>query len=141
MENKRNTRIYFLTMAAYWLVFGLITAFYPGLMDLFQTTAGTAAKTAFSDHVWRHDGFDILSISVLLFALAAEPVSGRLLRAAATVAALVTFAIVFSLVTTPYWSPFFIVPCVGCFSFTVWGFLLARTSANGAKNTVVSTAS
>ena len=32
-------------MAAYWLVFGLITTFYPALMDLFQTAEGVAAKS------------------------------------------------------------------------------------------------
>jgi hypothetical protein len=126
MKKATATKTYFIVMAAYWLVFGLITAFYPKLMDLFQTEAGIAAKTAFSDHVWRHDGFDILSISVLLFALSRESVSRSVVLAAATVAMLVTFAIVLSLVTTTYWNFFFVVPCVGCFSFAAWGFSLAK---------------
>jgi hypothetical protein len=61
------TKLYFTCMALYWFIFGLITAFYPKLMDLFQTEIGINAKTAYSDHVWRHDGFDILGLSVLTF--------------------------------------------------------------------------
>ena len=120
-----KTRLFFITMAAYWLVFGLITTFYPRLMDLFQTTAGINAKTTFSDHIWLHDGLDIIAISVLLFTLSRESVSRNVLRAAAVVAALVTFAIVYSLLSTPYWGLLFIVPAIGCFCFAVWGLVLA----------------
>jgi hypothetical protein len=123
------TRLYFTCMALYWSIFGLITTFYPKLMDLFQTEAGINAKTAYSDHVWRHDGFDILGLSVLLFVLSGETVSRNLLRATAVVALLTTIAIISSLLTTSYWNPLFIGAGLGCFAFVVWGLLLARKPA------------
>ena len=131
-----TTRTYFIIMAAYWLVFGLITTFYPALMDMFQTEAGINAKTVYSDHIWRHDGFDILSISVLLFALSRQAAGRSLLIAAAIVALFVTVAIFSSLVTTSYWNPLFIVPGVGCFCFAVWGIvlLLKQNSNEEIKN-------
>ena len=127
MENTQpnTTKLYFLAMAAFWLIFGLITTFYPALMNLFQTETGISAVTAYSDHIWRHDGLDIIAISVLLFALSREAASRIQLQAAAVVALLVTFAIASSLVTTPYWNLFFLVPGVSCFAFAVWGFMLA----------------
>jgi NhaP-type Na+/H+ or K+/H+ antiporter len=127
MENKKpiNTKVYFLAMAIFWLIFGLITAFYPALMNLFQTDAGINAVTTYSDHVWQHDGFDIIAISVLLFALSRETVSRNMLRAAAVVALLATIAIISSLFTTAYWNKFFLVPGLSCFAFAVWGFSLA----------------
>jgi hypothetical protein len=127
MENTKpnTTKIYFMAMAAFWLIFGLITTFYPALMNMFQTETGISAVTAYSDHVWRHDGFDIIAISVLLFALSRETVSRNMLRAAAIVAVLVTTAIISSLLTTPYWNMLFLVPGVSCFAFAVWGFMLA----------------
>jgi len=127
MERNNSTpaRVYFIAMAAFWLIFGLVTAFYPALMDMFQTETGISAVTEYSNHIWRHDGFDILSISVLLFALSREHASRNLLTAAATVALLVTMAIIYSLVTTPYWSIFFLVPGLSCLAFAVWGFVLA----------------
>jgi len=48
-------------MAAFWGVFGLITTFVPGLMQLFMTEEGIDASTSFSDQVWLHGGLDILS--------------------------------------------------------------------------------
>ncbi|MES2430994.1 MAG: hypothetical protein V4556_08655 [Bacteroidota bacterium] len=127
MENvKPNpTKFYFLAMAAFWFVFGLITTFYPALMNLFQTEVGINAVTTYSDHVWKHDGFDIIAISVLFFALSRETVSRNMLRAGAIVAVLVTIAILSSLLTTPYWNLLFLVPGVCCFGFAVWGFMLA----------------
>jgi len=121
-------------MAAYWLVFGLITTFYPRLMDLFQTETGVHAKTAFSNHIWQHDGLDIISISVLLFALSRAAVSRGLLLAAATAALLVTCGIFFSLFSTSYWSGLFIVPGVGCLGFSVWGFVLASAAKNSVES-------
>src|SRR5262245_16273010 len=118
MTNK--TKTYFLFMAAYWFIFGLITTFYPRLMDLFQTQAGIDAKTTFSDHVWRHDGFDILGLSVLLFALSRETVNRNLLRAASMVALLTTIAIASSLIATNYWNSLFIIAGLGCFAFVIW---------------------
>jgi len=123
------TKVYFTCMALYWLIFGLITAFYPKLMDLFQTDVGINAKTAYSDHVWRHDGFDILGLSVLLFVLSRETVSRNMLRATATVALLTTIAIISSLITTSYWNALFIGAGLGCFIFVAWGLLLARKVA------------
>ena len=127
MENvKPNpTRVYFIAMALFWLVFGLITTFYPALMNMFQTETGIGAVTIYSDHIWRHDGFDIIAISVLLFALSGETVSRNILRAATVVALLVTIAIISSLLTTPYWNMLFLVPGVSCFAFAVWRFMLA----------------
>ena len=114
-----------MAMATFWLIFGLVTTFYPALMDMFQTETGISAVTEYSNHIWRHDGFDILSISILLFALSREHASRNLLTAAATVATLVTIAIISSLVTTPYWNLFFLVPGLSCLAFAVWGFVLA----------------
>ena len=127
MENAKPnpTKVYFIAMAAFWLVFGLITTFYPALMNMFQTETGISAVTTYSDHIWRHDGFDIIAISVLLFALSREIVSRNILRAAAVVALLVTFAIISSIFTTPYWNMLFLVPGVSCFAFAIWGFMLA----------------
>jgi hypothetical protein len=122
----KSTKIYFLAMAAFWFIFGIITAFVPAMMNMFQTDAGINSVTAYSNHVWRHDGFDILAISVLLFALSRETVSRNMLRASAIVALLVTIAIFSSLVTTNYWNPLFIVPGVSCLAFSVWGFMLAK---------------
>ena len=119
------TKIYFIAMAAFWLVFGLITTFYPSLMNMFQTETGISAVTTYSDHIWRHDGFDIIAISVLLFALSRETVSRNILIAAASVGLLVTIAIISSLLTTPYWNMLFLVPGISSFAFVVWGFMLA----------------
>src|SRR5436190_18854441 len=126
MENTKPnaTKIYFIAMAAFWLIFGLITAFYPALMNLFQTETGVNAVTTYSDHIWRHDGFDIIAISVLLFALSRETASRNMVRAATIVALLVTVAIISSLVTTPYWNMLFLVPGLSCLAFAVWGFVL-----------------
>ena len=118
-------KVYFIAMAAFWLIFGMITAFYPELMNLFQTETGINAVTNYSNHIWRHDGFDIISISVLLFALSRETPSRNMLRAAAVVALLVTIAIASSLLTTSYWNMLFLVPGLSCFAFAVWGFALA----------------
>ncbi len=127
MENvKPNpTKVYFMAMAAFWFVFGLITTFYPALMNMFQTESGIGAVTNYSDHIWRHDGFDIIAISVLFFALSRETVSRNILRAATIVALLVAIAIVSSIFTTPYWNMLFLVPGLSCFAFSVWGFMLA----------------
>ena len=119
------TKIYFIAMATFWLVFGLITTFYPALMNMFQTETGISAVTTYSDHIWRHDGFDIIAISVLLFALSRETVSRNIIIAAASVALLVTIAIISSILSTPYWNMLFLVPGISCFAFVVWGFTLA----------------
>jgi hypothetical protein len=127
MENTQPnpTKLYFAAMAAFWFIFGLITTFYPPLMNMFQTEVGISAVTTYSDHIWRHDGLDIIAISVLLFALSRETASRNMLQASAVVALLVTTAVISSLLTTPYWNLLFLVPGVSCFAFAVWGFWLA----------------
>ena len=126
--NRNTTRIYFMAMAAFWFLFGIITTFFPVLMNMFQTESGISAVTSYSDHVWRHDGLDILAISVLLFALSRETVSRNMLIASIVVALLVTIAIISSLLTTPYWNMLFMVPAVSCLAFALWGFMLVSKS-------------
>ena len=36
------TKVYFIAMAVFWLIFGLITIFCPALMNMFQTETGIA---------------------------------------------------------------------------------------------------
>lgn len=115
-------------MGVYWLGFGMITIFYPKLMDMFQKENGINSKTEFSDHVWLHGGFDILALCVLLFALAREPVRPFILRAAAIAGLMPTIAISYSLIATSYWNPLFIGAGLGCFAFVIWGFILAGKS-------------
>ena len=124
-NNTKTTRIYFIAMGAYWLVFGLITIFYSKMMDMFQTEIGINAKTAFSDHVWLHGGFDIIALCVLLFTLSREKVTSNILRGTALAALMPTIAIAWSLTTTSFWNPLFIGAGLGCFAFVVWGFVLA----------------
>jgi len=128
MENVKPqpTKIYLTAMAAFWFIFGIITTFFPALMNLFQTETGISAVTTYSDHIWRHDGLDIIAISVLLYTLSRETVSRNIIRAVAVVALLVTFAIISSLLTTPYWNMLFLVPGLSCFAFAIWGFMLAN---------------
>ncbi len=130
MENVKPNpaKFYFIAMASFWLVFGLITAFYPALMNMFQTETGISAVTTYTDHIWRHDGFDIIAVSVLLFALSRETASRNILRATAIVALLVTIAIISSILTTTYWNMLFLVPGLSCLAFAVWGFMLAAKS-------------
>ncbi len=125
-------RTYFLSMGAYWLVFGLITTFYIRIMGLFQTSEGVAASSAYSNHVWFHGGLDILALCVLLFALPTQPPSRTMLRAAAVAALGPTIAIAWSLVATSWWNPLFAVAGLGCFGFAVWGFLLSNRLGKSA---------
>ena len=118
-------RKFFLSMAVFWLFFGLGTTFYPRMMQLFMTPAGVAASTPFSDQVWLHEGFDILSVCLLLFALAGVPATKKTLQLAALVGLFPTVAVVYTLLTTPFWKPIFLVPGAGCFAFAVYGFVLA----------------
>jgi hypothetical protein len=122
---ERKARQVLVGMAGYWLVVGLITTFYPGLMDLFQPSEGIAAKTPFSNHVWMHGGFDILSVCVLVFALSRGPLSPALLRAVGVAALMPTAGIAWSLLATPYWNPLFIVAGAGCLAFSAGAFWVA----------------
>lgn len=123
---ESSHRRYFTAMAIFWLAFGLGTTFYPRMMQLFMTPEGIAASTAFSDQVWFHEGLDILSVCLLLVALSTVPTTKTTLRLAATVGLMPTAAIVYSLVATPFWTPLFLVPGLGCFGFAAYGFWLAR---------------
>lgn len=119
-----RAKLYLRLLASYWLVFGLITTFAPGLMDLFQSPAGVAAKSAFSAHVWFHGGLDILAFCIVVFALAGEVPSARIVRAVGIAALMPTLAIAYSLVATPYWNPLFVGAGLGCLAFAVWGIAL-----------------
>ena len=112
-------------MAIYWLGFGLGTTFYPRMLHMFMTPDGVAASTAFSDHVWLHDGLDILSVALLIFVLSGVPATRMTLRAAAAVGLLPPIAMIYGLMTTSYWSVMFLIPGAGCLAFAVWGFLLS----------------
>jgi len=129
-DKSNPAKVYFIAMAAFWFIFGIITTFYPSLMNMFQTKTGINAVTVYSDHIWRHDGFDIIAIGVLLFALSRETVSRNILRATAVVALLVTIAIISSILSTPYWNMLFLVPGLCCFTFVIWGFMLAAKPGN-----------
>ena len=126
-------RTFLVSMSLFWLVFGLATTFYPQMMQLFMSAEGIAASTQFADHVWLHDGLDIVSVCVLLFALSRLTATQTTLRLAAIVGLLPTAGIVYSLLTTPYWRPIFLVPGMGCFVFAVWGFALSRGAATTAQ--------
>src|SRR5262245_4650887 len=117
MEKKayKATRIYFIAMGTYWIVFGLITILYPKLMDMFQSEIGVNSKTSFSNHVWLHGGFDIVALCLILFTLSNETVSPKVIRAAARAALMPTIAIFYSLITNPFWNPLFIGAGFGCF--------------------------
>jgi len=91
-------RRFFTVMAIFWLFFGLATTFYPRMMQLFMTSAGVSASTPFSDQVWLHGGLDILSVCLLLAALATVPATKTTLRLAAA---------------------------VGCFAFAAYGLWLS----------------
>ena len=130
---QAKSRQYFIAMAVFWLIFGLGTTFYPRMMQLFMTPEGIGASTAFSDQVWLHGGLDILSVSVLLFALSTVPPTSQTLRLAAIVALLPTAAIVYTLVATPFWTTFFLVPAVCCLGFAIYGFRLASAAAATAR--------
>jgi hypothetical protein len=126
MKESDMPRTYFRVTAVFWLAFGLITLFFPHLMQLFMTQQGKDASTAFSDHVWHHDGLDILAVSLLLRTFSVLPARATTLRAAATVSLLPAVAIIYSLLATPYWSPLFLVPAVAALALAGWGFALAQ---------------
>ncbi len=119
-------RTYLRTLALFYLAFGLITSFYPRLMQLFMTQQGVDASSAFSDQVWFHGGFDILSICILLFAFSTMPATKTSLRAAATVALFPSVAIAYTFVATPFWSALFLLPGAASFAFAVFGFAIAH---------------
>jgi hypothetical protein len=117
--------VYFRSLAGFYVVFGLITTFYPRLMQLFMTDEGIDASTRFSDQAWLHGGLDILSVALLLFVLSLLPIRALTVRAAAIVALMPTVAILYTFLTTPYWNPLFLVPAAAALGFAVLGFVLA----------------
>jgi hypothetical protein len=54
------------------------------MLQMFMTPEGIAASTTFSDHLWLHDGLDILSVALLIFVLGGVRATPTTLRAAAT---------------------------------------------------------
>ena len=116
---------YFRALAGFYVVFGLITTFYPRLMQLFMTDEGVDATTRFSNQVWLHGGLDILSVALLLFVLSLLPVRALTLRAAAFVALMPTAAILYTFLATPFWNPLFQVPGAAALTFAMAGFMLA----------------
>lgn len=120
------TRQYFRALAVFYLGFGLITTFYPRLMQLFMTDQGVNASTEFSDQVWLHGGLDILAICVLLFVLATLPPTRRTVQAGGIVALFPVVAIVYTFLATPFWNPFFLLPAAISLTFAVYGFVLSR---------------
>ena len=129
---NKASRLYLICMGLFWIVFGLITTFYPKLMDMFQTEDGINAQTAYSNHVWSHDGLDIISLCIVLFALSRETVSKNVLRAVALAALMPTIGIANALIRTPYWNNLFIGAGLGCFAFVIWGFVLAGRSESAS---------
>ena len=97
-----------------------------------MTQRGKDASTAFSDHVWHHDGLDILAVAILLFTFSLLAASVTTLRAAAAVSLLPAAAIIYSLLATSYWSPLFLVPAVATVVLAAWGFVLAQGLDTGA---------
>jgi hypothetical protein len=128
-SDTNTTKVYFIAMGIYWLIFGLITIFYPKMMDMFQTENGVASKTIFSNHVWLHGGFDIVALCIILFTLSNEVVNRKILRASALAALMPTIAIFYSLAATSFWNPMFIGAGIGCLAFVVWGFALASKAS------------
>ena len=95
-------RRFLLSMATFWLLFGLGTTLYPRMMQMFMTPEGIAASTPFSDQVWLHGGLDILSVCLLLFALSTGPATKTTLRLAATVGLFPFAATLYTLFATPF---------------------------------------
>ena len=112
-----NTKKYFIAFAIYWGGFGLVTTFYPALMDLFLSDDGIKASTDFSNHVWMHGGMDILALVIVLLALSKETLSKNTIIAIAFAALLPTLAIFYSLTFTPYWSVLFVGSGLGTLLF------------------------
>lgn len=123
-------RTYLRALAAFYMGFGLVTTFYPRLMQLFMTQQGIDASSPFSDQVWLHGGLDILSICILLFVFSTLPITKKTLQAAATVALLPVVAIVYTYVATPFWKPLFLLPAVIALAFSAYGFVLAHSALN-----------
>jgi hypothetical protein len=120
-----SEKIYFTAMAFFWFIFGAAATFYPAVFNIFLSEQGMNSVTAYSNHIWLHDGLDILSVSVLLFVLSREATSRNILKAAAIVALLVAVAMIYSLLTTSFWNILFLIPGLGCVAFSIWGLVLA----------------
>ena len=95
-------------------------------MHLFMTRVGIEQSTPFSDHVWGHDGLDIIAVAILLVTFSMMRITRLPLGAAALICLLPTVAMFNSLAFTPFWSALFLVPAVSLIAFAVWGAVLAR---------------
>jgi hypothetical protein len=122
---RDSAKLYYIALGIFYLGFGLVTIFYPKLVQVFQTAEGIAASTPFSDNIWRHQGLDLLSVATIVFALSSQQVSAAMLRTTAVITIMPAIAVINSCLATPYWNGLFFVPCIFCLGFTVWGFSLA----------------
>ena len=124
-----STKIYFRAYAVFWLIFGLIATFFPVVLNLFLSEQGIAATTPFSNHVWMHGGIDILSLTVVLFALSTMNNVPKIVTIAVAIAALGPTAAIFqSLFFTEFWTYLFLVTGISTLMFSIWGFLIAAKS-------------
>ncbi len=124
-KKSSGAKVYLMAQSLFYLCFGMITLFYPKLMEMFQTSQGVSSGSAFANNIWLHEGLDILSISLLLFVLSRTTASPAILRASAVVALMPFIAIIYSYFETPFWNVLFLVPAVTCLIFSGWGFMLA----------------
>ena len=76
--------------------------------------------------MWRHEGLEILSVCLLLLALSKLRATQTTMRLAAAVGLMPAIAVVYALLTTPFWKPAFLVPGAACFAFAVYGFVLCQ---------------
>ena len=125
VKKSKGAQVYLMCVAIFYLCFGLITLFYPKMMEMFQTDAGKSAGSAFANNVWMHEGLDILSVALLLFVLSRNGATPAILRATAIVALMPFIAIIYSYFETPFWNVLFLGPAVFCLIFSGWGFMLA----------------
>ena len=127
MDTKKSNwaKVYLVAMSIFYLGFGMITLFYPKMMQMFQSPEGIAAGSSFANNIWMHEGLDILSVALILFVLSRNAVTPAILRTAAIVALMPFIAIVYSYFATPFWTALFFGPAVFCLIFSGWGFVLA----------------
>ena len=119
-------RRFFIAMAAFWFVLRSRHDVLPAHdADVHDACGHRGVDAIFRSSLVAHGGLDILSVCLLLVALSTVPATKTTLRLAATVGLLPVAAMVYTLVATPFWSPLFLVPAVGCFGFAIYGFLLA----------------
>jgi len=124
---KRSSKIYLRTMAVFWMMVGLSGILNPASMDSFHSEIGLEESSSFSDHVWFHGGLDILSWAIILFAISFEKISRRMTYIIAISALGPTFASVYSVLFTPFWTNMFFISGLMAFLFFVWGIVIANS--------------